>query len=770
MKRFGGTPEEWAALKRLAKVDLLPVVSNPHAEISPHSKMKGLGKTPSLYNNARQVKGFPEWTDWETTVRNLEAWSAEPDYGICIQTRRIRGFDCDVPDQELSDRIAIRFAELIEDEDGPPLAMRFRRDSGKKLLAFICEEPLNKRSFVVKEWLDEASGKTKRWIVELLADGQQFVAAGTHTDGARYEWAGGVPERLPSYSLARLDRAWRVLVREFALEGVDRQAQRRDPTLLEDLDVADPVAEHLIESDWPTYTCEKGMLYVECPNADSHGSDNGETQTAWLLAGTGQYRNGHFRCMHAGCSHITDAAFFAEVGYRPLKAEAFDDLSEDDDAEALYGKVAAVVSPKPKAQALAVFSGAGLPLPGFNRDPQGRIETTLENVYRALGAPQASECEIAFDTFRAELMIADAPEQWRSMTDADQVRLRARLEALGFKEKIGKELMRDVLEWLGDERQFDSAVKWLTEVVPAWDGVPRIHRFWPDYLETKDTPYTRALGNYTWTAQAGRILEPGCQVDMVPVMVGGEGLRKTSIIAALAPAREFFAEFSFEDDDTENARKMRGCIVGELAELKGVSSRDGETVKSWITRREEKWTPKFKEHAKALARRLVFYGTTNDFDFLKPHMGERRWLPVIVGARIELRPIERDRLQLWAEARDTWQHDGGVAWEVVERLAFGERDSFRETHKWQEQVAAWLDDPIDVDAPHLTPRACGTLRGEQVLAECIGVLAARISKRDQMDIGEALLACGMVRKQRWVGGRNVKVWVDRKTADEWLAR
>lgn len=752
-QRWGATPEEWAAFKRLAKADLLPVVSNPHAEISPRSKMKAKGKTPSLYNHAGQVIGMPDWTEHEATVRNIEAWAEQPDLGLCVQTRRIRALDIDVPDRALADEIALRFAELIEDEDGQAMALRTRADSGKRLLAFICEGELSKRAFVVKEWQDD-TGKTKRWIVELLAEGQQFVAAGTHPDGARYEWAGGPPKALPSYSMGRLDRAWRVLAREFALEGSERRSERRDPTLLEDLDVDDPVAEHLIESDWPTYDIHKGMLYLDCPWKDNHSSDNGETETAWLLAGTGKYRNGHFACRHAGCQGRTDAEFFQAVGYRPVKAEEFEDLSTDAAAE-LYTALAPSASPKSKE----LKAAQRLPLPGFNRDSQGRIETSLENLYRALTAPQAAGCEVAYDTFRGELMLAEQPGEWRSLGDADAVELRARLEALGFKDKIGKELMRDALEWVGRDRQFDSAHTWLMDVVPPWDGVSRIARFWPDYVKTKDTRYTRALGNYSWTAQAARILDPGCQVDMVPVLVGPEGLRKSSAIALIAPSVEFFAEFRLDEDDDKLARLMRGCLVGELAELRGISVRDGEAILAWITRREEKWTPKFKEYAITLARRLVFYGTTNDDTFMQPHMGQRRWLPVAVRSIVDTNAIERDRLQLWAEARDVFLCEG-LLFEEVERLAKGEREEFQDIDPWQARVERWLDETIgeDEDGEGLTPRTCGALRSEQVLIECLGLDAGRIRKPDQQRIGAVLKAAGMVRIQRKIDGRNVKVW------------
>ena len=88
-RTWGATPEGWTHFKRLAPADLLPVVSNPGAEISPRSKMKALGKTPSLYvdtKDGRRVIGFTDWTDHFARPVNIDTWSREPDYGICLQT------------------------------------------------------------------------------------------------------------------------------------------------------------------------------------------------------------------------------------------------------------------------------------------------------------------------------------------------------------------------------------------------------------------------------------------------------------------------------------------------------------------------------------------------------------------------------------------------------------------------------------------------------------------------------------------------------------
>lgn len=756
-----GSPEAWPAFRRLAKVDLLPVVSDPTAEISPRSTMRSLGKTPSLFNDKRQVIGFTDWTMHEATVRNIDTWSKESDYGICIQTRRFRAIDIDVDDRELADELERQILELLGVESAP---CRIRSNSGKRLLLVLAEGGLGKDAFPVREWIDEDTGKRKRWLVELLATGQQFIAAGTHTSGVPYEWRDGIPDLddVPVVTVARLQRAFDNLKERHAIETWKAKA-RHAPTLLEELNIDDPVAEHLIEQDLVLGE-GKGQLYVECPWKDGHSSDNGKTETSWLLAGSGKYRNGHFSCRHAGCSGRKDTDFLREVEYRPVKASEFDDLTKDDQALALYEAAAPGALPKSK-ELKAQRKLTKLPMPGWLRNARNEIETCLENVLRGLRAPQAVGSELIHDRLRDELMLAQSPGEWRRFVDADAVRLRMALEALGFKNPVGRELMRDALTVLADEKQFDSAEEWVMRNelkpggVPAWDGVKRMERFYPDYLNTEDTPYARALGLYSWTAQAGRVLQPGCQVDMVPVLVSPEGFAKTSVVRAIAPAPEFFSEFSFEMDEKERTRLMIGCLVGELSELRGIGARDGEAIKSWVTRRVEEWVPKYMERKKAYPRRLVLYGTTNDEGFLKPHMGERRWLPVRILRPIDVRKIERDRLQLWAEARDHFLADG-VAWEEVQRLAEAERAQFKDEDVLFVKISKWLDQAIDADGG-VTPKTCGSLRTEQVAQECLGIDPARLQRKDEMRIADVLRNLGMVSVQKRVGGIKARFWVDK---------
>ena len=178
--RWGATPEEWHHFSKTLGLttELLPVVSNPNAVISPRSSITTLGKTPSLYNRERQVIGMPGWPDHITTEEEIARWSTEPDYGICVNTRLIRAIDVDVTDPQIAESILALYQSMMPG----PLAMRRRSNSSKFLIPLKVPGVFGKRTI-----------KTPDGIIEFLANGQQFVACGTHPSGVRYEWVGGLP-------------------------------------------------------------------------------------------------------------------------------------------------------------------------------------------------------------------------------------------------------------------------------------------------------------------------------------------------------------------------------------------------------------------------------------------------------------------------------------------------------------------------------------------------------------------------------------------------
>jgi hypothetical protein len=363
-----------------------------------------------------------------------------------------------------------------------------------------------------------------------------------------------------------------------------------------------------------------------------------------------------------------------------------------------------------------------IPQPAYTRDRLGRIEQTSTNALLALRRPSECGCRMAFDVFTDVALFAEGDGALRPMRDEDYFTLRVNLEGLGFKGAVGPEMVKAAARMVVRENAHDSAMAWVDGL--QWDGVPRIDEFMPRYLKTADTPYSRGVGRYLWSALAARALSPGCRVDMTPVLVGGQGVGKTRAVAAMAPWPEAFAELDLSHRDADLARSVRGKLVVELGELRGLRTKDAEAIKSWMSRTADEWTPKYVEFATRLPRRFVTIGTTNENDFLADATGERRWLPIEVGW-VDVPAIEQDRDQLWAEGVAVYRQYG-VAWQAVEDLAPAEHEAFKSVDPWEAKALSWLLAPVPDPEGKI---AAGIRRGEQpvplprLLGECLGMAA-----------------------------------------------
>jgi chloramphenicol 3-O-phosphotransferase len=469
-----------------------------------------------------------------------------------------------------------------------------------------------------------------------------------------------------------------------------------------------------------------GLVHVTCPWKAEHSSDSGTSETSWLPAGVGGIERGNFKCLHAHCAHRGADDFLAAVGYTDTQFDVVVQIEEP-------GKV------------------ADEPWPVFARDKAGRIESTATNAQLALRRPDITGFRLGYDEFMGRRVIAQHGDtQWRPFKDSDYFEIRVQLERVGFL-KPGQDLVREAVRCVSEHESFDSAALWGNGL--QWDGVPRVERFFERYMGVVDTGYHRAVGLYLWTALAGRCMDPGCKVDMVPVLIGAQGSGKTSMVEALAPTDEAFIEVNLDQrNEDQMARALRGKLVGELAELRGLAGREAEDIKAWISRRHEEIRALYAEFHTKYARRLVMIGTGNNPEFLSDETGERRWLPLRVGAT-DLEALRADRDQLWAEGVSLWR-EGGVQWREAQALAVEHHADFKVRDPWEEAVEHWLAEEDLV----------GLTNGEQifsardVLVYALKIADSAIKKSDEMRVAKVLRMLGFQRDVRWEGGKSRKVW------------
>lgn len=186
-----------------------------------------------------------------------------------------------------------------------------------------------------------------------------------------------------------------------------------------------------------------------------------------------------------------------------------------------------------------------------------------------------------------------------------------------------------------------------------WDKKPRVESIFIDFLGAEDNLYSRTVTKKMLVAAIARIFRPGIKFDYVLVMVSGQGMSKSFILSRLAG--EWFNESinSFKGD--EALRKLQNCWIVELAELSAMKSSEIEEVKAFISTTVDTYRPKYEKSVRKFPRQCVFFGTTNNYEFLKDTTGGRRFWPLTVNIEkrtmnpyVELTNEIID--QIWAEA------------------------------------------------------------------------------------------------------------------------
>ncbi len=706
---WGAYKSEWNKFIELGLYrDLLPVVSNPGAEVSKNSKMRDLGKTPSMYNQAGYASGIAAWPEKETSMQDIANWSKQQDYGICLQTRLVRALDIDIPDPTM----AIEIENFIYDFIGDKLPLRFRTNSGKRLLAFKLPGELTKRVL-----------KTNGGIIEFLANGQQFIAAGQHPTGARYEWNWFDFINFPEMDLEVFENLWFALSEAFGIAPSKTRGVRNKG---EGEAILDETLDFLVEKGLVIDYGMEGQAFIECPFSEDHTTESSYSATAYFPKGSRGYQQGHFVCLHAHCEDRKDNDFLNKLGVFEAEMDTI------------------VVTPEEKA----------LELPAFQRDKNGSPVGNIDNVCLALDRVDIGGAIPCYDVFRDEIIFFNKDRtKWERASDGYYVRLRRLLEKKYRFLPIGRELIRDAVLLVAEQNKIDTAQMWLDGL--EWDGVPRIDNFLHNYFGAQDTEYTRAVSMYLWTGLAGRIIEPGLKADMVVIAAGEQGLMKSTVISAIAPTLDEFCEIDLSDKDDDMARKMRGILIAEISELRGMRTRAIESIKSFTARTHEKWIPKYREFSTSFPRRLMFIGTTNDAEFLADITGNRRWLPFNVTGKANVAMIVRDRNQLWAEAAEMFKL-AGLFFEKAEKLAVQEHEKFTiHDDSWFSVLNDWLNTE-DLDGNLIADREF--LRTVDILREAFNMDIKNIKRADEMKVADVMKKLGYHQERRKVGGSRERRW------------
>lgn len=351
--------------------------------------------------------------------------------------------------------------------------------------------------------------------------------------------------------------------------------------------------------------------------------------------------------------------------------------------------------------------------------------------------------------------MAKTEKEYERIRDVDYVKIREQLETeYGFM-PISQQMMREVVMLVAEENQFDSLIDACEALEGTWDGVPRVSEFLSNYMGADDREYVRAVSLNLWTSMAGRALVPGIKADIVTILIGEQGIKKSTGIEAMCLLPDTYGELSMAASDDNKARMTKGKSIVEIGELRGFHSGKIDHLKAYITKTFDEWVPKYQENPIRYQRRCIFIGTTNHENFLVDSTGNRRFAPVVVRD-VKVKDIKRDRKQLWAEAIDIFKKQG-ILYADVERLAQPEHEEFMVEDPWEYRISQWLGMLCDIDAKHFNSQR-KDLTTLCILQEAIGLDVKLANGGHGKHVGEIMRSLGYVSLRGENEGKRTRTW------------
>lgn len=233
-----------------------------------------------------------------------------------------------------------------------------------------------------------------------------------------------------------------------------------------------------------------------------------------------------------------------------------------------------------------------------------------------------------------------------------------------------------------------------------WDEVPRVKYFFHKLLGCENSIYTREVSQMFLTGLIGRVYKPGIKFDNVPVLIGPQGIGKSTVARRLLPDAFTDTPISFGKTQ-EDYRVLKYVCVVEIPELQGLKQSDINRVKGFLSASYDMCRELYKTHKKQ-PRHNVFIATGNSKAFLRDFGVERRFYPLNCGESIvdehPMNVSEDYFLQILAEARLLfWEY--GIMFPsrtTSERLEEIQSD-FKEEDIERELINEFLDEFIVPD-------------------------------------------------------------------------
>ena len=253
-------------------------------------------------------------------------------------------------------------------------------------------------------------------------------------------------------------------------------------------------------------------------------------------------------------------------------------------------------------------------------------------------------------------------------------------------------------------------------------------------LGAEDKNINRVMSRKWCIGAVARAYKPGCKLDSLILLVGAQGVGKSTALRILA-SDEWFCDTEITLGNKDAFMQVGEAWIYELAEMTSLHKTRRERVKSFLSSATDAYRPPYGRIVSRIPRHTVFAASTNEETPLDDPTGSRRFWPIATPGPLDGEWLEENRDQIWAEAVEAYK--SGEIWHLDDEEE-NERQKvsrdFEQTDPWATHVESWAQSHNE-----FTIRNC--------LEEALQIAPHRQGREHQNRVGAILRRLGYTKRK-----------------------